>query len=508
MKNIMPVLKRRDFIKYSGQSSFFLFSGLAWPTKMLASFPDMDFLGRRVKKPIQTKINIKPICASRIHKSAYEGPCRFGSLNNLSPESEKIKAIESCNEFIVELKNNVCEDALILEPEKIEYAEGDIIDDKYWEKIDEQIENIDIFRIEYRVPGLEKYKKPVAMVGKGITNVDVAAYYKKLGIPAFASYNWDEFNKAIKALKVKKAFAATKPFVLTNRLDKLPYVAYSNITDLEHLKSSYGINIEAVSFDNFFNKMDQIAKDKTVTSRLSEKTIEIIEDAQKVNMNEKTLIYDLQFYYTIMEYMKEKGYNAFSARCFELCASKIPWDKGFVPCAALSILKDLGIAASCEGDLNALLALMVLMYLSNKSAFMGNPEIDIEQNLIKIHHDVPGLKMKGLSEPDLPYSIVSFTNTGFGATIRYDFSLDIGQTVTMCRFDPTAKKLLLKTGTIQGCFDKDKVGCKLGVSIKIDNALDFFHKSAEFGHHLAMVYGDYTGEIMMLEDVMDIEVVT
>ena len=508
MKQHPNKLKRRDFIKYSGGSSALLFSGLLWPTNMFAAFPDMDFLGRRVRKPIHTKVNIKPLCAARIHKSAYEGPCRSGTLNKLSSEAEKIRSIESCNEFIVTLKNNACDDALIMEPEKIEYAEGDIIDDKTWKIIDEQIDNIDIFLIEDRVPGLEKYNKPVVMVGKGVTNVDIAAYYKMLGIPAFASYDWDEFNKAVKALKVKKAMAATKPFVLTNRLDKLPYSVYSNITDLEYLKKSFGINTEAVSFDDFFGKMDQIAEEKTITSRLSEKAIEIIEDAETVNMNEKTLIYDLQFYYTIMEYMKEKGYNAFSVRCFELCASKIPWEKGFVPCAGISMLKDLGIAASCEGDMNALLALMVLMYLSNKAAFMGNPEIDTEQNLIKIHHDVPGLKMKGLSEPGLPYSIVSFTNTGFGGTIRYDFSLDIGQPVTMCRFDPTAKKLLLKKGTIAGCFNKDKIGCSLGVSIKIDNALDFFHKSSEFGHHLAMVYGDYADEVLMLEQVMDIEVVT
>ncbi len=501
-------LNRRGFIKSTGLSSAFLLSGLVWPAKLFSRFPDMDFLGSNSFRPVNTKVNIKPICSARIHKSAYEGPCRFGNLNTLSPESEQIKAIESCNDFIVQLRDNVCEDARILDPEKAQFSEGDIIPDEFWEKIDEQIDHIDLFIIEYRVPGLERYKKPIAMLGKGITNVDVAAYHKKLGIPAFAPYDWNEFNDTVKALKVKKAFAATKPFVLTSRLNELPYGVYSNITDLDYLKNSFGLNIEAVSFDDFFAKMDEIAKDDKITSKLSEKSIQMIEDAQQVNMNEKTLIYDLQFYYTIMQFMKDKGYNAFSVRCFELCASKIPWDKGFVPCSALSILKDQGIAASCEGDLNALLALMVLMYISNQAGYMGNPVIDKENNLIKLHHDVPGLKMKGLEQPDLPYSIVSFTKTGFGATIRYDFALDIGQEVTLCRFHPTAKKILLTKGTINSCFDKEKIGCSLGVSVKIENAADFYEKSTDFGHHLAMVYGDHTNAVKLLEEVLDVEIVS
>jgi len=139
------------------------------------------------------------------------------------------------------------------------------------------------------------------------------------------------------------------------------------------------------------------------------------------------------------------------------------------------------------------------MYISGKSAYMGNSYLlDKDKNIIAVHHDVPGLKMKGFNKPDLPYEIRNFTVGGWGATIRYDFSRDKGETVTLARFNPTATKLFVARGEIVGCGGFDKVGCSLRAEIKVSDAVKLFHEEAEFGHHLAMVYGDY---VNMLKDL-------
>jgi hypothetical protein len=70
-------------------------------------------------------------------------------------------------------------------------------------------------------------------------------------------------------------------------------------------------------------------------------------------------------------------------------------------------------------------------------------------SLIRIVHDVPGLKMKGLKNEDLPYEIRNFTNQGWGTTVRYEFNNDKGLVVTLARFNPQAKKMLLTTATIK-----------------------------------------------------------
>ena len=37
--------------------------------------------------------------------------------------------------------------------------------------------------------------------------------------------------------------------------------------------------------------------------------------------------------------------------------------------------------------------------------------------------------------------------------------------------------------------------------------MEYFHKASDFGHHLAMVYGDYTEEIKKLARLMNFEVI-
>jgi hypothetical protein len=45
------------------------------------------------------------------------------------------------------------------------------------------------------------------------------------------------------------------------------------------------------------------------------------------------------------------------------------------------------------------------------------------------------------------------------------------------------------------------------VDIRVSNAREIIHMQADFGHHMAMVYGDYTRQIDKLSTVMGFEVV-
>ena len=172
------------------------------------------------------------------------------------------------------------------------------------------------------------------------------------------------------------------------------------------------------------------------------------------------------------------------------------------------MLKNEGYPAACEGDLSALLATILLMYHSKKSTYMGNPSMESKEgNILAIQHDAVSLKMKGLDKPDLPYEIRHFTQGGWGAVLRYDFAKDRGQEVTLARFNPTATKLLLARGEIVAGVGFDGGGCELGLHIKVPNVAELIHKQADFGHHMAMVYGDYAQQIKKLADLMKFEVV-
>jgi len=501
-------MNRRIFIRNSGIcTGAACFSNLLLSKLAMAETGDFDFLGEDFIKPIDLRIKIKPICSARVHSEAYHGPCRYAPLDGLTPEAERQSNKQSCESFMNNLEAMKNPDAEILPPELVEYPEGDMIDPSFFNKLEKEINDIDLFVTTYRVPGLERFKKPVAMVGRGVTNVDVAAYYRDRGLEGYAPYMWDDFSELITVLKTRKAISQTSILVVTNRLDKSPYGVYSSINNFEHLQEKYGTTCQSVSLEEFFGEMDKLAGDRTIRRELETKTAKFVGDAQDVHMKTDMIINDIRFYLTAVNMLKKYNANAFAVRCFELCASKVPWEMKFVPCSALSMFKDQGIPASCEGDISALMAMAAEMYLAKKSIYMGNPLVENENGLLTIHHDVPGLKMKGFDQPDLPYEIVNFTDSGFGATIRYDFANDTGETVTLGRFHRSGDQMLVASGKIDGSFDVLKYGCSLGIKIKMDNIMDYYEHSKDFGHHLAMVYGDYTGQIKRLGKVMNFKVV-
>lgn len=173
-----------------------------------------------------------------------------------------------------------------------------------------------------------------------------------------------------------------------------------------------------------------------------------------------------------------------------------------------ALLKDSGCPAACEKDINALLAMMVEMYLSEKAPYMGNPTVNVEENTLSIMHSDAGLKMKGFYEANSPYEIKTFTKSGFGATFRYDFNKDKGEVVTIARFDPTATKVLITKGTIKSGSELFKgIRCAQSVEISIPDGRELMRKQMNFGHHLTMVFGDCTQEIIDLAEIMHFDVV-
>ena len=92
--------------------------------------------------------------------------------------------------------------------------------------------------------------------------------------------------------------------------------------------------------------------------------------------------------------------------------------------------------------------------------------------------------------------------------MRYNFKKDVGQTITLSRFSPDAKKLFVAKGTIVSGSGYDKNNCNTYVLFRVANQQDFFDKHVLFGLHLSLVYGDYTEELRLLGKMVDMEVVT
>lgn len=475
-------------------------------------------------------LKIKPVFTWLIHSGAYEGPCRWGDLA-VDSETERAQGKQLFGKFYQSLKEKLTKVADLLEPAYIEWAEDWTLSEPELRQIEADLHEIDLFLVcwwgisEYPAIKLaERYRKPVAMVGMGDQNVDMAAYLRARGLEGFAPLDFDELNHLISLLAARKAFQETKILVVTDgRL--MPVGVVSNVWDLENIRRRFGIEFECLCSAEIFTEMDELIQSEAEQEKVKRITERLIKNAQNVRMEKEYIIRSVSFYLAVKRLMTRYGCNAFVIPCFELCVKRIPAKRKVTFCLAHSLLKDEGFPSACEGDINALLAMTLLMYISKKSAYMGNSilmgEEDMlsfyfgvpsisgkrKKNIMTLLHDVPGLKMKGFDEPALPYEIRSFTAEGWGATIRYDFSRDRGDTVTLARFNPTATKLLVAKGEIAGGGGLDEVGCSLRVNVRVADVVDLFHKEADFGHHLVMVYGDYAQELKDLGILMGFEVV-
>jgi hypothetical protein len=457
--------------------------------------------------PVNMKTVVQPVCPMLVHKSSYEGPCKTSPI---SPEEERKEQIKICERFVKAVKKNLTEEAVMLKPVSLEYNENYKISKSQWKKIEDDLQEADIILLSgyCRAYGFERYKKPVAMIGHGVGNVDIAAYLRNNGIEGYAPYDWDEMNDLISLMRIRKDIERTKILVVTDRPGGLPSYGVKSIIPGDTLKKRFGINCKYVSFKEFFDEMDRISRSRSENKEADEITENLIRKADRVDISKNFVKNDVNFYLTAKRLMEKYRCNGFTIDCFEVCSSKIPNERKFVPCLTHSLLKDEGYPSACENDLNAFLSTALEIYMSGKSVFMGNPVFDKETNIVHISHAEPGLKMKGFSNADLPYGLGHFIEGGWGTAIRYNFGVDRGEVVTLARFNPSSTNILITRGEIVGgSSGMGKLGCSSSVSIKIPNALEFFHQQANTGHHLSLVYGDYTRQIKKLSDMMKFQVI-
>ena len=363
-------MKRRDFLKTTGLATVPLTCGWIANSagELTAGGADGD------PKPIDMRLRVKPVYASRIHIAAYGGPCRWHPMERMTPEAELEDYKKRCSAFFESVKRNLPKDALMLKPESIvlrrswkEYEKGDMIDQKDWEKLEADVSEVDLFLTSYRVHGIERYRKPVAWIGNGSWNADWAAFLRNEGLEGYAPYDWDEFSRLVSMLQVRKALRQTKLLLVTDRKESPP-VCVLSCPGADELKQELGIDYRHVTYKEFFAEMDRLAQSASEQEEAKEIAARVIGNATEVHMREDYISNDVNFYLTAKSLMKKHGCSAFVIECFELCGSKIASDRKITPCLANVLLRDEGYPSACEGDTSALLAAMLLMYVSKKSA--------------------------------------------------------------------------------------------------------------------------------------------
>ena len=160
-------------------------------------------------------VNVKPVYANIVHSAIWEGPCRCGEAQFLDPINERRSGKENATLWQEELRQNLASCARILEPVYLEYDETFTVSQEQLDLLRKEGDEIDLYLVRYRVPGIDGLGKPISMIDTSCTAVDVVAFYHDRGLPAYLTHDYDEYNQLLTYLQIKKAIANTRILVLT-----------------------------------------------------------------------------------------------------------------------------------------------------------------------------------------------------------------------------------------------------------------------------------------------------
>lgn len=447
---------------------------------------------------MKTKLVVRPIVGCLTHSHFWEGPCRAGRKEDMTKEAET-KAADAAFEAAKEILKGASDKMELLPAIDARYDEKFLVTKEVWEQIDEDADKVDFFLcMNWRIPKLERYGKPVVIMQNGNEGIDFAAYCRNIGLEAYVAMDLQDLNEIAQLLWVRKAVRNTRALVLTAG-GQPTFGIQSLIRDPEVLRRKYGLEVIKLPFREIFSYMDQITDEEArpIADR-------IINGSRETKVNTDWFINDIKYYLAAKKMMDVYDCNAFSTACHELCTSEIPQERKFTPCMCHSIMKDEGIPSGCEEDLNALMAMCIMQYLADRPAFMGNPNHETDE-LLRIHHAVPALCMNGYGTKPLNYKLWAFTGQGFGGKLQVDFAENHANEVTLGRFNPAGDTICVKVGEVIRS-EYDEVYCSPYYFIKMDDARTYMHHLAGFGHHQVLIFGDYMKQIKKLSEIMGFKV--
>jgi hypothetical protein len=176
------------------------------------------------------------------------------------------------------------------------------------------------------------------------------------------------------------------------------------------------------------------------------------------------------------------------------------------PCMGFMDMRDRGVPAGCESDLDATLTMMLLQYLFDRPGFQHNPTVETEQNHYFCAHCTSASRMKGAGAPPEPYMLMNHAEAGWGCVPRVLFTP--GQDVTITKYlsvkaDSEKPQMLVYSGQIVGCPPVPQAGgCRTNAETTINELSDVTELK---GHHLIMAYGNHAKALRRFCQMHDVE---
>ncbi len=221
-----------------------------------------------------------------------------------------------------------------------------------------------------------------------------------------------------------------------------------------------------------------------------------------VEPDDEDVLQAARCYFALKSLIEEEKAGALMMDC--LPGLKKP-HKHVPPCMGFMTLRDEGIPAGCQSDLNATLSLMLVQELFGKPGFQQNAAMDTERNLYFGAHCTSASKMNGVDEPPEPFILRNHAEAGWGCVPRVLYSE--GQPATIALYESGDKpQMIVYTGEIVECPPIPPTGgCRSNLLMTINEVDDVCDVK---GMHQTVFYGDHGDGLRKFCQLFRIPVVT
>jgi len=175
------------------------------------------------------------------------------------------------------------------------------------------------------------------------------------------------------------------------------------------------------------------------------------------------------------------------------------------PCMGFMSLRDQGIPAGCQSDLDATVTLLLVQELFDRPGFQQNASMNTEKNLYFGAHCTSASRMHGVNAPAEPYILRNHAEAGWGCVPRVLFSK--GQEVTLTEYhvaeEPT---MLIYSGKVVDCPPIPPTGgCRSNIQMTINEVDDVCDVK---GMHQIIFYGNCARHLRSFCQLYGIEPIT
>ena len=312
----------------------------------------------------------------------------------------------------------------------------------------------------------KQVKGPYLLLSSGLHNslaasLEIASFLKQKGekveiIHGDSDYIAMRIKELGKIFKVKNRLASTKLGVIGKPSDWL----IASEVDYNKIKETLGISLIDIGMDELVKEIDRDHNFNHLK----------LDDIKNKGFDSKSIDGALKIYNGFKAIVNKYKLDGITVRCFDLL--EIYKNTG---CLGLALLNDEGIMGGCEGDIPALISMVILHYLTDEPVFMANPSsVDINRNKIILAHCTLPLNM-----PDEFYLKTHF-ESGLGVGIQG--VIEEGE-ATIFKLSGDGKKYFVSGGEIIENLNKESL-CRTQIRMKVDEDIKYFLQNSLGNHHL------------------------